>query len=185
MTSDRDTIDLMRSLRAVRRYAPRPLDPAALDRVIEAARWTGSAKNRQPWSLVLVEDPQALAELATCGAYASHLAGAPAALVLVMDPTSPLAGFDAGRLAQTIMLAAWSEGIGSCIATLFPEDNLRRVRALLGVPEGLDVTTAIALGYPADAAATRLSSAPPNVLAEVPLGRIDRDRFLHRERWGS
>jgi len=185
MTPERDTIDLLRTLRAVRRYAPRPLDPAALDRVIEAARWTGSAKNRQPWSLVLVEDSGALAELATCGAYASHLAGAPAALVLVMDPASPLAGFDAGRLSQTIMLAAWSEGIGSCIATLFPEENQRRARALLGIPDSLDVSTAIALGYPADADATRLSSAPPQVRAEVPLGRIDRDRFLHRGRWNG
>ncbi|MGI9252361.1 MAG: nitroreductase family protein, partial [Thermomicrobiales bacterium] len=53
-----DAIDLIRSLRAVRRYAPRPIEPAAMERIVEAARWTGSAKNHQPWSLIVVENPE-------------------------------------------------------------------------------------------------------------------------------
>jgi nitroreductase len=179
------TLDLIRSLRAVRRYASRPIEPAAMDRILDAARWTGSAKNRQPWSVILVEDRAALETLATCGAYASHLAGAAAAIVLVMDPASVLAGFDAGRLSQNIMLAAWAQGIGSCIASIFPEENLRRARTLLGVPDDRDVSVIIALGYPEDEAATRLDRSPDHVRAEVRPGRLDPGRFVHRERYSG
>ena len=38
----------LRSLRAVRRYAQRPIPDAVLLDVLEVARWTGSAKNTQP-----------------------------------------------------------------------------------------------------------------------------------------
>jgi hypothetical protein len=30
------------------------------------------------------------------------------------------------------MLAAWAHGVGSCIGSLYPDDNARRARALPG-----------------------------------------------------
>lgn len=180
-----DPIALIRSLRAVRRYDARPIDPAAMERILDAARWTGSAKNRQPWSVVVVERPVTLAALAECGHYAGHLAGAPAAVALVMDPASPAALYDAGRLSQNIMLAAWAQGIGSCIAFLFPEDNHDRARHLLGVPPDRDCWIVIALGYPEDDRATRLERSPEVVIAEVTPGRIAADQFVHRERFAG
>ena len=33
------------------------------------------------------------------------------------------------------MLAAWAHGVGSCIGSVYPDDNARRARALLGVPD--------------------------------------------------
>lgn len=44
--------------------------------------------------------------------------------------------FDEGRLAQKLMLAAWAHGVGSCIASIYPDRNKRKGRELLGVPEG-------------------------------------------------
>jgi nitroreductase len=41
---------LLRSLRAVHRYAPDDV----LVSIVEVARWTGSAENSQPWELVVV-----------------------------------------------------------------------------------------------------------------------------------
>jgi nitroreductase len=84
------------------------------------------------------------------------------------------------------MLAAWAHGVGSCIASIFPADNVARAKTLLGIPAGLVFHTAIAFGYPADAAATRLSSgAPPEVLAEVRPGRKDEVAFVSWERYGQ
>ncbi|MGI9253684.1 MAG: nitroreductase family protein, partial [Thermomicrobiales bacterium] len=126
-----------------------------------------------------------LAALAECGAYAGHLAGAPAAIVQVMDPANVAALYDAGRLSQNIMLAAWAQGIGSCIAFLFPEENRQRARDLLGVPANLDAWVVIALGYPADDRATRLESSSDTIRAEVVPGRLDPDAFVRRERYGD
>lgn len=171
--------DLIRSLRAVRRFSERSIPEEVLRDVLDAARWTGSAKNTQPWELLVVEDRDMLGTLATLGQYAGHLAGARLGIVLVM--AGPGGAFDAGRLSQNIMLAAWSHGVGSCIASLYPEENERRARELLGVPDDRRVHTVISLGYPANAEALRLSSAPANVRATVPLGRKPLSAFVS---WG-
>ena len=45
----------LRSLRAVRRFTDEPVADADLDRILEAGRWTGSARNRQPWRVAVGE----------------------------------------------------------------------------------------------------------------------------------
>ena len=42
----RDEIDLLRRLRAVREFRPDPVPQAAIDDMLEVARWTGTASNR-------------------------------------------------------------------------------------------------------------------------------------------
>ena len=107
---------------------------------------------------------------------------APLAIALVMNHATQ--AFDAGRLAQNIMVAAWAHGVGSCIASLFPDENERQAKALLGVPTERSMQTAISLGYPADAAALRLRSAPPGTRATVPTGRKALDELVSWERYG-
>jgi nitroreductase len=180
-----DPIQVLRSLRAVRRYAARPISDAVLHDILEVARWTGSSKNTQPWDIVVVRDRNALAELSTAGQFAGHLAGAAAALVLVMEDGNRR--FDEGRLAQSLMLAAWSHGVGSCIGSVFPESNKRRVRQLLAIPDGRWVHVSIALGYPADDDALRTSRElrRGHTNVPVPMGRRALDDFVKWERYSG
>src|SRR5262245_42699936 len=136
-----DLSSFLRSLRAVRRFSSEPIAADVLQNILEVARWTGSSKNSQPWRLVLVRDKAALAELAQCGPFAGHLAGAQAAIALVMDDGNRR--FDEGQLAHNIMLAAWAHGVGSCIASLYPDANKERARTLLAVPPKKWLHTAI------------------------------------------
>jgi nitroreductase len=62
---------LLRSLRAVHRYAPDDV----LVSIVEVARWTGSAENSQPWKLVVVLNRAGWPSWQAAG----HLAGAVAA----------------------------------------------------------------------------------------------------------
>ena len=171
----------LRSLRSVRRFAPTPIPEEVLREVLDIARWTGSAKNSQPWELVVVRDRASLRELAGCGAFAGHLADAPAAVALVMDDQQRR--LDEGRLAEHLMLAAWAYGIGSCIATLQPSDNAARAKAVLGIPPERWLNTAISLGYPADAHALRRSAELGR--AGVTLGRKPTSDFVSWERFGQ
>ncbi len=181
-------ISTLRSMRADRRFSSDPVPDDVLQDVLEAARWTGSSKNTQPWHVVVVRERHTLLELAKCGPFAGHIAGAKLALVLVM--TDGNQRFDEGRLAQNLMLAAWAHGIGSCIGSLYPEPNTRRARELLDVPASRWLHTAISLGYPADESALRLSANRGN-LATVPLGRraladfVSWDRFSVQRKGGS
>jgi len=167
------------SLRAVRRYSPRPISDEVLQDVVEVARWTGSSKNSQPWHLIVARNASTLEQLAECGPYAGHLAGAQAAIALVMDDGNRR--FDEGRLAQNVMLAAWAHGVGSCIASIYPDANKARARALLGVPAKRWLHTVIALGYPADDKALRLSADRAR-LADVPIGRVSVQDLVSHER---
>ena len=168
--------EFLRTLRACRTFRPEPVPPEIVSEVLEVARWTGSAKNSQPWELMVVRDRGTLIELSTCGWFAGHLAGAPLAIALLMEGAWEATGYDEGRLAERVMLAAWGLGVGSCIATIFP-DNHDRARDLLGVPSTLRVTTVISLGYP---------TGPIRLPADSPLrGRKPLDELVSWERYGQ
>jgi nitroreductase len=176
------TTAFLRSIRAVRRFSSQAISDAVLKDILEVARWTGSSKNTQPWHLIVVRDKSTLAQLADCGPYAGHLAGAQAAIVLVMDDGNKR--FDEGRLAQTISLAAWACGVGSCIGSIYPDGNKERARKLLGVPPKKWLHTAISLGYPADENALRLSANRAG-LTDVPIGRTRLADLVSWERMSS
>jgi nitroreductase len=148
--------------------------------ILTVARWTGSSKNTQPWHLIVVKNRESLETLATCGPYAGHIAGAQAAIALVMRDGNQR--FDEGRLAHTVMLSAWAHHVGSCIGSLYPQPNTERAKQLLGVPAERYLHTAIALGYPADAQAVRLSANRAG-LSAVPLGRVELSELVSWERW--
>ncbi len=166
----------------MRRFSTKPITDAVLHDILEAARWTGSSKNTQPWHLIVVRERRTLEALATCGPFAGHLAGAQAAVALVMD--NGRQQFDEGRLAQNLMLAAWAHGVGSCIGSIYPEDNTKRAMTALEVPDGKWLHTALSLGYPADSSALRLSANRGN-LSTVPIGRMDLTDLVSWERFSA
>ncbi|HEX2034436.1 MAG TPA: nitroreductase family protein [Chloroflexota bacterium] len=179
--STRDRLRFLRRLRAVRRFLARPVPPQAVDDILEVARWSGSANNRQPWELVVVRDAATLQALGTLpGAiYARHLAGAPLGIVLVMsgEPGREVhETYDEGRLSERIMLAAAAHGLGSCIGW-FPGESAAAAKRLLGIPQERLVRTAISIGYP-DAQAQQSRSR-----ADQP--RKPLSELVHQERYGG
>lgn len=145
----RELIRALRDLRAVRHFAADPVPAAFLDDASEVARWTGSARNLQPWALVVIRDRATLDELAALPGYASHLAGAPLGIVLVLDnANAEFAAYDEGRLAERIMLAAAAYGLGSCIGW-WSGPGREQARTRIGAPETSIVRTVLSIGYPA------------------------------------
>ena len=141
---------LLSGLRATRSYLPDPVSDDLLTRWLEAARWCGSSRNSQPWRFVVVRDRDVLAALSHLGEDAEHVRGAAVAIALaaVEGPFPFSTIFDLGRVAQSLMLAAAADGVGSCIAVLEPASNIEEARQLLGVPPELRLDLVIAFGYP-------------------------------------
>ena len=166
MTSRYDSI---LALRAIRSFADRAIEPADLDAVLEAARWTGSSKNAQRWSFVVVDDPDQKQRLTAAGDFMTPARNAPMAICLVEEPDGY--EFDSGRVAQNIMLAADALGMATCPVTLHRDDVAADV---LGLPEGRRCRYAVALGYPAD-------DAQPGRMG----GRKPMRDLVHRNRYGS
>ena len=80
--------------------------------------------------------------------------------------------FDLGQAADSMMLVAWSLGIGSVPATVYEHDQ---ARDLLGYPADQHCEFLISFGYPAD----------PTDLTRPPKagGRLPLTDLVHEERW--
>jgi nitroreductase len=170
-------IKLLRGLRSVRQFRPDPIPQEVIEAVLEVARWTGTASNRQHWELVVIKEKKTLQALAQCEGYAKHLAGAAMGIVLVMAGNPNLVDqetYDEGKLSERIMLAAEAYGVGSCIGW-FRGQGRTDVKALLGIPQERLVRTTISLGYPDEQA---LRARPKVANARKPLSEL-----VHYERY--
>ena len=180
--SPSDILEFMRTLRSVRRFAPTPIPDEVVASILDVGRWSGSAKNTQPWEVLVVADQEMLVELSTLGMFAGHAAKAALAIVLVMGPTA--SAIDTGRLAERLQLAGWAHGVGSVIGSIFPKENLERAKTLLNIPADRSVPMFLSFGYPADENATRLSSTP-NMVSVVPIGRKPMGEFAYFGKFGA
>ncbi len=138
-----ETYLALASLRARRRYAGRPVPEEVVERILDAGRVSGSSRNRQPWSF-LVLSPGTVARVAEAVWEPANLRGAALVVAVVTGGKGPVS-FDAGRAAENMMLAAWDAGVGSCPNG--PRDA-GAVAAALGLAEGEEVATIISFGYP-------------------------------------
>lgn len=168
------------SKREVREYTDRPVPDDAVRKILHAGRATGSSKNTQPWRFVVLADAAHRRELAGSMMAPANLAGCVVAIAVVL--LNERLRFDAGRVAQNMMVAAWALGIGSCPNSVRP-DQQDRVRADLGLPADAAVATVITLGYPAagEVRPPRPGTDPERVLARI--DRLPLEQIVHRERF--
>ena len=150
-------------LRALREFAERPLTDPDLHAILQAARWTGSSKNRQNWSVVVVTEPEQKDRLAACGDFTDPIRRAPLAFALVQEAGGN--EFDIGRLAQNIMLAAKAIGVATCPVTFHRTGD---AAAVLGLPDGYRCRYGVAAGYPTETTGPAKAG-----------GRMDLDSFVH------
>jgi len=136
-----DTWLAIASRRETRDYSDRPVPDEVVGAILDAGRLAGSATNRQPWRFVVVESETAREALAAAVYAPANVLGAHVVVAIVGR-----SGFDIGRCAQNMLLAAWNAGVGGCPNGLADPDT---ARAALGL--GADEQAAIVLtfGYPA------------------------------------
>ena len=137
------------SKREVREYLPSPLEPEVERRILDAGRVAGSAKNRQPWTFLVVRERRAVEAVAEAVYEPQNIRGA---AFLVAIEMSGGAGIDAGRAAQNMMLAAWAHGVGSCPNGVSDRIALNRA---LGLGEEDKVAVVLSFGYPVKAVPRR------------------------------
>jgi nitroreductase len=170
-----ETWDAIRARRNVRSFTDKPIEPAELDQILEAARRTPSSRNWQPWDFVVVTDRAQLQELATVWVGAGHVAGSAATIALVIPEfedarEASIAQYDIGQATMSIMIAAADLGIGSGHSAVGDQELSRR---LLGLPPDRICAYLIALGHPADRPLAPLTKINRRPFEDV----VHRDRF--------
>lgn len=140
-----EVYEAVHSVLAVREFQSRPVAESVVHRVIESARLTGSSMNRQPWHFVVVQNRDTLVELGALVSSGPYNAQAAFAVAVAVDKSSPFGISDASRAIQSMVLTAWSEGIGSNWTGWV---GMTAVASLLGIPDTLDVIAVLPFGYP-------------------------------------
>jgi nitroreductase len=136
-----DTFLAIASRRETRDYSARPIPDEIVRRILDAGRLAGSAKNRQPWRFLLVEDASARARLAEAVFEPTNVQGARLVVAIVGR-----SGVDTGRCTQNMLLAAWDAGLGSCPNG---QRDPEAARAALGLADGEELAIVLTFGYPA------------------------------------
>jgi nitroreductase len=140
-----DVFEAVCTVLAVRTYQDTPVPRDTVRRIVEAGRLTGSSMNGQPWHFIVVEDRDMLRRLGALARTGPYIAQARLAVVVAIEKTR-FAVSDASRAIQSMILTAWSEGIGSNWVGFL---GLTEVKPLLGIPDNLDVLAILPFGAPA------------------------------------
>jgi nitroreductase len=125
--------------------------------LVDLARLSASAANRQPLKYILVTDPAVRETVFPCLAWAGYITdwGGPAhgerptgyIIILGDREVSESFSVDHGIASQSIMLGATEAGLGGCIIASVKKE---RLRTALEIPKRYDILLVIALGKPAE-----------------------------------
>lgn len=154
-----DVLSAIQGRRSIRQYSSQPIEDIKLNKVLEAARLSPSADNRQSCKFVIVKDNETRANLAEAAGGQLFVGQAP--VILVACGTDPDSIMMCGQHRYTVdlsiataymILEAYEQGLGTCWLGSFDE---KRVKEILGIPEGIRVVAMTPLGYPTDSPAER------------------------------
>jgi nitroreductase len=140
-----EVFDAVRTVLAMRHYQDKPVPAEIVRRIVEAGRLTGSSMNRQPWYFIVIENGDTLRQLGALAKTGPYIAQAPLAIVVAVERTT-FSVSDGSRAIQSMILTAWSEGVGSNWVGF---RGLNEVKSLLSIPDELEVLGIIPFGYPA------------------------------------
>ncbi len=121
--------------------------------VLEAARQAPSAKNLQDWRFVVVTDKATKKKLAVAANGQTFIENAGAIIVActasdhVMRCGQAIGPIDVSIALEHMCLQATELGLATCWIGSFYAD---KVRAVVGIPEEVQIIELLALGHPAD-----------------------------------
>jgi nitroreductase len=192
--------DVVRKRRMVRHFKPNPIDPEALERILELSRRAPSAGYTQGQTLIVVTDPEKRKEIGEiCGereyeSRFSHnwISEAPVQIIActsekayrdryaepdkvlpdgsVIEWPVPYWYLDIGCTVMILLLAVVNEGLAAGYTGTHRIDDLRNA---LGIPDHVMPVGVIPIGYP-----DRDVPSP-----SLKRGRKPVDEFVRREKW--
>jgi len=164
-----DPYEAVITKRDVRHYTTDPVSDELLEKVLQAGRMAGSAKNEESNRLIVIRDQAVQDALAKSGDFASWI-GSSAVVIGIAAPSSAVRMFDVGRTAQNMMIVANAEGLVTCPVTLGHQDN---ARAAVGLPDDWEMLMVITMGWP-------IADAPASPLQRR---RVSLESLVHHDRW--
>jgi len=147
-----DFFEVLKNRRSIRKYQDKTVEKDKLHRILEAARLSPSAMNRQPYQLLVVSSKALLTKVVSA---CNQRWEAPIMIVMVSSPKEAWVREDGEEFWKTdaaiamnqLSLAAFAEGLGTCWIAAFKEND---VKEILSVDSASRIPFLSPLGYPAE-----------------------------------
>ena len=146
MVNPDEFLEFIKDRRSIRSFEDKPISDTHLDMLLEAARWTPSASNRQPWEFIVIKDKELLKNVASNAMYGKFVKRAPLAIAIVGKKNISPSWYviDTYLVSMNMMLMAWSLGIGTCwIGSM----DRKKAKEILGLNENDYLLTILPFGY--------------------------------------
>ncbi len=146
-------IPAIENWQSIKQFSDQKVDGDALGRVLEAGRKAPSAKNRQPWRFIVIDDENTRKRIESAAFGQEHVGRAPviiAACTTNVDYRMPNGQWsypiDLTMAVSFMMLQASEEEFGSCVVTTYDE---KEIKDILTVPYSMRVVMLLLIGHPA------------------------------------
>jgi nitroreductase len=182
-----DFSDLLKKRRSVRDFEDRPVPKDLVEKLINESLQAPSASNMQPWRFTIVHNREAIRRISDESKssllsyldknpnspvknYAAVLRSkefnvfynAPCLVIISGIRKAAMHRVDCALCAAYFMMAAASEGLGTCWVDLGAYIDSPDLRAELGLADDIRVVAPIILGYPKS-----IPEAPPRQPAQI------------------
>jgi len=153
-----DTLECLRTRRSVRKFKDRSIPFELIGNILEAARLAPSAGNVQEWKFILVTDYKAREDIAVAACMQTWMVDAPVFIVVCSDPNKAERMYgtkgenlyciqNSAAAMENILLAAHSQGLGSCWVGACDEN---KIKTILNIPGNIRIMGIAPVGYPAE-----------------------------------
>jgi nitroreductase len=141
--------------RSIRKFTSVPVSRNHLDELLRAGLCAPSARNKQPWHFIVIDERRLLDDVPRVHPYASMIREAPLAMVVCGDlsvESNP--GYLAQNCAaatENILVTAAHLGLGAVWLGVYPrQERMHGLKQLLNLPDHIIPVTLIVIGHPAE-----------------------------------
>ena len=142
-----DPLEILKTRRSIRQFSDEQISKGILEKIVDAARFSPTARNVQPWEFVVITQAPTLQKLSELAENGRFLAQAKACIAVFCGDTKYYLE-DGCAATCNILLAATALGIGSCWVAGDKKPYCAEVAELLNVPAAYKLVSLVALGHP-------------------------------------
>lgn len=142
-----DIVDSIIQLRSIRSFKSKKIPSTMMNKILEAGRNAPTTRNIQPWHFIIVTDNLLKQKLSH--ETAGFIVDAAVTIIGCVDleqSSTKSYNLEVAIAMQSMVLAAWVQGIGSCWVEIPANDE--EMKTLLEIPHKMKVVAMIAFGYP-------------------------------------
>ena len=151
-----EVLNAIKTRRSIRKYKAEQITDEQLDAILEAGTYAATGMGKQSPVIVVVQKPELIAKLskmnaAGMGTTSDPFYGAPTVLIVLADPERGTYVEDGSLVMGNLMLAAHTEGIGSCwihrAKETFESEEGKNILKELGITGDYEGIGNCVLGY--------------------------------------